>query len=64
MIVVVTVAKSNGSKINIFGFYSGGNNSNGKVKKRNTRCEKLVGNGSVMDNYVGCDSSCNSYNIG
>ena len=29
-----------------------------------TICEKIVGIGSVMDNYVGCDSSCNSYNIG
>ena len=58
------VAKSNGSKSNIFGFYSDGNSSNRKVNKRGTRCEKLVGNGSVMDNYAGCDSSCNSYNIG
>ena len=64
MIVVVTVAKGNGSKSNVFGFCSNCNNSNGKVNKRSTRCEKLVGNGSVMDNYAGCDSSCNSYNIG
>ena len=40
------------------------NSSNGKVNKQSTICEKLVGIGSVMDNYVGCDSSCNSYNIG
>ena len=64
MIVVVTVAKGNDSKSNIFGFCSDCNSSNGKVNKRNTRCEKLVGIGSVMDNYVGCDSSCNSHNIG
>ena len=35
-----------------------------KINKQSTICEKLVGIGSVMDNYVGCDSSCNSYNIG
>ena len=35
-----------------------------KVNKRRTIYEKLVGNGSVTDNHVGCDSSCNSYNIG
>ena len=64
MIVVVTVAKGNGSKGNIFGFCSDCNGSNGKVNKRRKICEKLVGIGSVMDNYVGCDSSCNSYNIG
>ena len=64
MIVVVTVAKGNGSKSNILGFYSDGNSSNGKVNKRRTIYENLVSNGSVMDNYAGCDSSCNSYNIG
>ena len=64
MITAVIVAKGNGSKSNIFGFCSDCNNSNGKVNKRRTIYEKLVGNGSVMDNYVGCDSSCNSYNIG
>ena len=46
------------------GFCSSCNNSNGKVNKRRTIYEKLVGNGSVMDDYAGCDSSCNSYNIG
>ena len=56
MIVMVTVAKVTVS----FGFCSNCNSSNGKVNKRSTICEKLVGNGSVMDNYVGCDSSCNS----
>ena len=64
MIVVVTIEKGNGRKSNIFGFYSDGNSSSGKVNKRRTICEKLVGNGLVMDNYAGCDSSWNSYNIG
>ena len=64
MIVVVTVAKGNGSKSNIFGFCSDCNSSNGKVNKREPIYGKLVGTGSVMDNYAGCGSSCNSYNIG
>ena len=61
MIVVVTIAKGNGSESNIFGFCSDCNSGNGKVTEQRSICEKLVGNGSVMDNYVGCDSSCNSY---
>ena len=64
MIVVVTVAKSNVSKSNIFGFYSDGKSSNGKINKRRTIYEKLVGIGSVMENYAGCSSSCNNHNIG
>ena len=64
MIVVVMVEKGNDSKSNFLVICSDCNNSNGKVNKRRTICEKLVGNGSVMDNYVGCDSSCKSYNIG
>ena len=64
MIVVVTVAKGNGSKSNISGFYSDCNSSNGKVNKRRTIYEKLVGIGSVMENYVGCGSSCNIHHIG
>ena len=59
MIVVVTVAK-----VIFLVFCSDGSNSNRKVNKRRTIYEKLVGIGSVMENYVGCDSSCNSYNIG
>ena len=59
MIVVVTVAK-----VIFLVFCSDDNNSNGKVNKRRTIYEMLVGNGSVMDNYAGCDFSCNSYNIG
>ena len=59
MIVMVMIAK-----VIFFGFCSYCNNSNGKVNKRRTVYEKPIGNGSVKDNYVGCDSSCNSYNIG
>ena len=64
MIVVVTVAKGNGSKSNIFGVCSDDSNSNGKVNKRRTIYGKLVGNGSMMENYAGCGSSCNSHNLG
>ena len=64
MIVVVMVVKGNGSKSSIFGVCSDCNNSNGKVNKRRTICEKLVGVGSVMENYAGCGSSCNNHNIG
>ena len=52
------------AKVTFLVFYSDDNNSNGKVNKRRTMYEKLVGIGSVMENYVGCDQSCNSYNIG
>ena len=45
-------------------FCSNRNSGNGKVTKQRSICEKFVGNGSVMDNYVGCDQSCNSSNIG
>ena len=58
MEVTVTVAKV------IFGFCCDCNSSNGKVNKREPVYGKLVGTGLVMDNYVGCGSSCNSYNIG
>ena len=64
MIVVVTVAKENGRKCNVFGFCSDCNSSNGKVNKRRTIYEKLVGIGLVMENYAGCDRSCNSHNLG
>ena len=59
MIVVVTVAK-----VMFLVFCRHDSNSNGKVNKRRTICEKLVGIGSVMENYAGCGSSCNSRNIG
>ena len=64
MIAVVTVTKVKIAKVMFYLFCSDCNSSNGKVNKQRTICEKLVGNGSVMDNYAGCDSSCNSYNIG
>ena len=64
MIVVVTVTKVKTAKVMFLVFCSDDSNSNGKVNKRRTIYGKLVGIGSVMDNYVGCDSSCNSYNIG
>ena len=59
MIVVVTVAK-----VIFLVFCSDCNSSSGKVNKRRTICEKLVGIGSVMENYAGYGSSCNSHNIG
>ena len=64
MIVVVTVAKVTVAKVIFLVFYSDDNNSNGKVNKRRTIYGKLVGNGSVIENYAGCNSSCNSHNIG
>ena len=64
MIVVVTIAKGNSSKSNIFGFCSDCNSSNKKVNKRRTIYGKIVGNGLVMENYAGCDRTCNSHNLG
>ena len=64
MIVMVTVTKVKTTKVMFLVFFSDCNSSNEKVNKRRTICEKLIGIVSVMDNYVGCDSSCNSYNIG
>ena len=64
MIVVVMIAKVMVAKVIFLLFCNDCNNSNGKVNKRRTIYEKLVGIGSVMENYAGCDYSCNSYNIG
>ena len=64
MIVVVTVTKVTVAKVIFLVFCSDDSNSNGKVNKRRTIYEKLVGNGSVIENYVGCDRSCNSHNLG
>ena len=64
MIVVVTVTKVKTVKVMFLVFCSDCNSSNGKVNKPRTICEKLVGIGSVMENYAGCGSSCNSHNIG
>ena len=52
------------AKVIFLVFYSDDNNNNGKVNKRRTIYGKLVGNGSVMENYAGSDRSCNNYNIG
>ena len=57
--VIVTVIAVVCSKCN-----SDDSNSNGEVNKRRTMYGKLVGNGSVMENYAGCGSSCNSHNLG
>ena len=64
MIVVVTVTKVTVAKVIFFVFCSDCNSSNRTVNKREPIYGKLVGTGSVMDNYVGCGSSCNNYNIG
>ena len=64
MIVMVTVTKVKDAKIIFLVFCSDCNNSNGKVNKRRTIYGKLIGNGSVMENYAGCGSSCNGHNIG
>ena len=64
MIVVVTVTKVKTAKVMFLVFCSDCNSSNGKVNKRRTIFEKLVGIGSVMENYAECGSSCNNHNLG
>jgi len=64
MIVVVTVTKVKTAKVMFLVFCIDCNSSNGKVNKREPVYGKLVGIGSMMDNYAGCGSSCNSQNIG
>ena len=64
MIVVVTVTKVKTAKVMFLVFCSDCNSRSEKVTKQRAICEKLVGIGSVMENYVGCDSSCKSCNIG
>ena len=64
MIVVVVATKVKTAKVMFLLFGSDCNSSNGKVNKREPVYGKHVGTGSVMDNYVGCGSSCNSHNIG
>ena len=54
MIVVVTVAK-----VKFLVFCNDDSNSNRKVNKRRTVYGKLVGKGSVMENYAECGSSYN-----
>ena len=64
MIVVVNIAKVTVAKVMFLVFCSDDSNNNGKVNKRRTIYGKLVGNGSVIENYAGCGSSCNSHNLG
>ena len=64
MIVVVAATKVKTAKVMFLVFCSDDSNSNGKVNKQRTIYGKPVGNGSVIENYVGCGSSCNSHNIG
>ena len=64
MIVVVAATKVKTTKVMFLVFCSDDSDINGKVNKRRTIYEKLVGIGSVMEIYVGCDRSCNNYNIG
>ena len=64
MIVVVTVTKVPVAKVMFLVFCSDCNSSNEKVNNRRTIYEKFVGNGSVMENYAKCGSSCNSHNLG
>ena len=64
MIVVVMIAKVKTTKVMFLVFSSDCNSSNGQVNKCKPVYGKLVGIGSVMDNYAGCGSSCSSHNIG
>ena len=53
MIVVVTVTKVKTAKVMFLVFCSDVSNINGKVNKQRTIYGKLVGNGSVIENYAG-----------
>ena len=64
MIVVVVATKVKTAKVMFLVFSSDCNSSNGKVNKCKPVYGKLIGTRSVMDNYAGCGSSCNSRNIG
>ena len=64
MIVVVIVTEVKKVKVMFLVFCSDCNSSNGKVNKREPVYGKLIGTGSMMDNYAECGSSCNSHNIG
>ena len=64
MIVVVTIVEVTVAKVIFLVFYSDDNSSNRKVNKRGTIYGKLVGNGSVIENYAECSSSCNNHNLG
>ena len=64
MIVVVAATKVKTAKVMFLVFCSDDSNSKGKVNKQRIIYGKLIGNGSVMENYAGCGSSCNSHNLG
>ena len=64
MIVVVAATKVKTAKVMFLVFCSDDSNSNEKVNKRRTIYGKLVGNGSVIENYAGCGLSCKSHNLG
>ena len=64
MIVVVTITKVKTVKVMFLVFCSDCNSSNEKVNKRKPVYGKLIGTRSMMHNYAGCGSSCNSHNIG
>ena len=64
MIVAVAATKVKTTKVMFLVFCSYCKNSNGKENKRKLVYGKLIGKGSMMDNYAGCGSSCNSHNIG
>ena len=64
MIAVVMIGKVTVAKVMFLVFCSDCNSNNGKVEKREPVYGKLVGTGLAMDNYAGCGSSCNNYNIG
>ena len=54
MIVAVAATKVKTAKVMFLVFCSDCNSSSGKVNKRKLVYGKLIGTGSVMDNYVGC----------
>ena len=64
MIVVAAATKVKTAKVMFLVFCIDCNSSIGKVNKRESVYGKLVGIGSMMGNYAGCGSSCNSHNIG
>ena len=64
MIVLVTVIKVTEAKVIFLVFCSDCNSNNRKENKREPVYGKLIGIGSVMDNYARCGSSCNSHNLG
>ena len=63
MIVVVTATKVKTTKVMFLVFCSDYNSSSGKVNKHKPVYGKLIGTGSVKDNYAGCGSLFNSHNI-